>query len=277
MNEIRPDKMKKIAMWGVLGVALLFSVVLLNPFTIVAAGHRGIVLNFSAVQPDVLGEGVHFRIPIMQRIVEMSVQIQKAVTKTESASKDLQQISTTIALNYHLDPEAVNKIYQEVGLRYKSIIIDPAIQEIVKSITAKYSAEQLITKRPEVAAGMRENFTGRLKKHYIIVDQFAIEDFNFSDEFNAAIEKKQRAEQEALTAKNEREKAKFEADKVIAKARGEAESLRQKRQQITPLLLKLRELEIQEKAIQKWNGDVPTYMVGKNPPFLGKIIGQKGR
>ena len=73
MNEIRPDKMKKIAMWGITGIALLFSVVLLNPFTIVAAGHRGIVLNFSAVQPDVLGEGVHFRVPIMQRIVEMSV------------------------------------------------------------------------------------------------------------------------------------------------------------------------------------------------------------
>lgn len=94
MNEIRPDKMKKIAMWGVIGLVLLFLVVLLNLFTIVAAGHRGVVLNFSAVQTDVLGEGVHFRVPIMQRIVEMSVQIQKAVTKTESASKDLQQIST---------------------------------------------------------------------------------------------------------------------------------------------------------------------------------------
>jgi prohibitin 2 len=140
-----------VMMAGLIIVILLF----FRPWVQVGAGQRGIVLNFGAVQPQVLEEGLHLRIPLMQEIVFMDVKLQKAETDAAAASADLQDVSSRVALNYHIVPDKANVVYQKIGLQFKERIIDPAILEVVKAVTAKYTAEELITKRPAVSEAMR--------------------------------------------------------------------------------------------------------------------------
>ena len=178
--------------FGVLFLLLLFFL-FLNPFVIVGAGERGVVLNFGAVSPTVLGEGLHLRVPIMQKIKKMDVKVQKSQTDAEAASKDLQETFSTIALNFHILPEKVNWIYQKLGADFKERIIDPAVQEVVKAVTAKYTAVEVITQREKVRSEIREMLKQRLMVYNIIVDDFSIVNFKFSNQFSQAIEQKQTA------------------------------------------------------------------------------------
>src|SRR4030065_2078319 len=132
---------------GFVAVAVLLLLLLLNPFVKIDAGERGVLLNFGAVQDDVLGEGLHFRVPIMQTVVKLDVKIQRAETRSEAASKDLQDIKSLIALNYHIIPDKANWVYQNIGVSFKERIIDPNVQEAVKAVTDKYTADQLIGER----------------------------------------------------------------------------------------------------------------------------------
>ncbi|MBI5187834.1 MAG: prohibitin family protein, partial [Nitrospirae bacterium] len=136
-------------------VAILVFFLFLRPWVQIGAGERGVVLNFGAVQENVLGEGLHFRVPIMQKIAIMDVKVQKAVTDAASASADLQDVTSSVALNYHVIPDKANLVYQTIGVQFKERIIDPAIQEVMKAVSARYSAEELITKRPAVSEAMR--------------------------------------------------------------------------------------------------------------------------
>ena len=147
--------------FGLLFVLLIFFL-FLNPFVIIGAGERGVVLNFGAVSPTVLGEGLHIRVPIMQKIIKMDVKVQKSQTDAEAASKDLQETFSTIALNFHILAEKVNWIYQNLGADFKSRIIDPAVQEVVKAVTAKYTAVEVITQREKVRSEIREMLKQRL-------------------------------------------------------------------------------------------------------------------
>jgi regulator of protease activity HflC (stomatin/prohibitin superfamily) len=178
-------------------IAAIILVVLFafKPRVQVNAGERGIVLNFGAVQDDVLREGIHFRVPIMQDIVPLDVKIQKVTTDAASSSSDLQDVDLSVALNYHIIPEKSNLVYQTIGLQFKERIIDPAIQEVMKAVSARYTAEELITKRPAVSSEMQEALTTRLLDSYIAVDAFSIISFSFSQTFTDAIEAKQTAEQ----------------------------------------------------------------------------------
>src|SRR5581483_11707902 len=134
----------------VLSAAVIAVLLLLRPFVIVSAGERGVVLRWGAVQEGILGEGFHWRVPVMDRIEIIDVRVQKAQTDADAASKDLQDTHSTIAVNYHLDPEKVNWIFQTLGTAFKDRIIDPAVQEVVKAITARYTAVELITQRERV-------------------------------------------------------------------------------------------------------------------------------
>jgi regulator of protease activity HflC (stomatin/prohibitin superfamily) len=245
-----------------LGLGLLFIIFILNPCVIVSPGHKGIVLNLGAVSDKVMDEGVHFRMPLVQSIIEVDVRVLKQETKAEAASKDLQNISTIIALNYHLKPDAVNELYKTVGLKYESIIIDPAIQEVLKSVTAKYTAAELITLREQVSINMKTGIEARVSKYNLIVDDFSIKDFQFSATFAKAIESKQEAEQLALKAERDLQRIKIEAEQQIATARAEAETLRMKNVSVSPLMIQLN-------AIDKWDGKLPQYMLGNNSlPFI---------
>jgi prohibitin 2 len=234
----------------------------------VGAGERGVVLNFGAVQKIVLEEGLHFLIPVMQKVAIVNVQIQKATTETVAASADLQDVTSTLALNYHVLADKANIVYQNIGIEFKERIIDPAILEVVKAVTARYSAEELITKRPLVSEEMRKELTDRLIGNNITVDAFSIVAFSFSKVFTEAIESKQTAEQLALKAKRDLDRIKVEAQQKITAAQAEAEALRLQRANISSDLIELRKIEANLKAIEKWNGILPQVTGNGGMPFV---------
>jgi len=269
-KEAMQSAMKKGSMRLALIIgAILVSFLFLHPWVQVGAGERGVVLNFGAVQGNVLGEGLHFRIPVMQEVVPMDVKVQKSLTNAAASSSDLQEVSSEVALNYHIVQDKANIVYQSIGIHFKERIIDPAVQEVVKAVTAKYSAEELITKRPAVSEAMRANLAERLLAHNIAVDAFSIVGFSFSKIFMEAIESKQTAEQLALKAKRDLDRIKIEAEQTITAARAEAESLRLQRANISPDLIELRKIEANLRAIDKWNGILPQVTGAGAVPFIG--------
>ena len=255
--------------WVMLAGLIVVVFLFFRPWVEVGPGQRGIVLNFGAVQEQVLQEGLHLRIPVMQEVVFMDVKVQKAETDAAAASADLQDVSSRVALNYHIVPDKANIVYQKIGLQFKERIIDPAILEVVKAVTAKYSAEELITKRPAVSEAMRLALMERLIVNNIAVDAFSIVIFSFSKIFTEAIESKQTAEQLALKAKRDLDRIKIEAEQKITAARAEAESLRLQRANISPDLIELRKIEANMKAIDKWNGVLPQVTGGGSIPLIG--------
>ncbi|MBN1663074.1 MAG: prohibitin family protein [Deltaproteobacteria bacterium] len=248
---------------GIIIVIILFYA--LNPFVVIGAGERGVVMNFGAVQPYVLDEGLHLRVPVMQKIIKIDVRIHKSQTDAESVSKDLQDTKSTIAVNYHISPDKANKVYQSIGTAYKDRIIDPAVQEVVKAITAKYTAVELITQRERIRGEIKDLLKARLSVYDIFVDDFSIINFRFSKQFEQAIESKQTAEQLALKAQRDLERIKIEAEQKIASAKAEAESLRLQKENVTPQLIKLRQIEASIKAIEKWDGHMPRMTSGAIP------------
>ena len=264
-SALKKGPLRLAVIIGAMLVVLLF----FSPWVKVGAGERGVVLNFGAVQENVLGEGLHFRIPIMQQVVLMDVKVQKAVTDAASASSDLQDVTSSVALNYHIVPDRANVVYQTLGIHFKDRIIDPAIQEVMKAVSARYTAEELITKRAAVSEAMRENLAARLQDYNISVDAFSIVSFSFSQVFTEAIEAKQTAEQLALKSRRDLERIKIEAEQKITAARAEAESLRLQRANISEDLIELRKVEANLKAIEKWNGILPQVTGGGAVPFIG--------
>ncbi|TFH41981.1 MAG: prohibitin family protein [ANME-2 cluster archaeon] len=264
-SAMKKGPMRLVIIIGAILVVFLF----LSPFVQVGAGERGVVLNFGAVQDTVLNEGLHFRMPIMQKIAIMDVKVQKAVTDATSASADLQDVTSSVALNYHVVPDKANVVYQTIGVEFKERIIDPAIQEVMKAVSARYTAEELITKRAAVSEAMRANLAERLLPNNIAVDAVSIVAFSFSKVFTEAIESKQTAEQLALKAKRDLDRIKIEAEQTITAAKAEAEALRLQNANISTDLIELRKIEANLKAIDKWNGILPQVTGGGAIPFIG--------
>ncbi|MFZ3073080.1 MAG: prohibitin family protein [Thermodesulfobacteriota bacterium] len=248
-------------------IIVVFLLLVLQPWVIVGPGQRGVLVRLGAVQKGVFSEGLHFKIPLVDSVVKVNVQVQKNEARAEAASKDLQIISTVMATNYYLVPEAVDEVYQKIGVAFEDKVIQPAVQEVIKAVTAKYTAEELIAKRGEVKGAIRAELTERLAVFNIKVIEVSVADFNFSKTFNDAIEAKQVAEQQVAKSRNELERIKVEAQQKITQAKAEAESLRLQRQEITESLLKLREIENQKKAIEKWDGKLPS-VTGGAMPFI---------
>ena len=256
--------MKVLKVIGII-IAALIVFRLFNPFVVVGAGERGVVMNFGAVQDKVLDEGLHLRVPIMQKVMKMDVKVQKSQTDAEAASKDLQDTHSINALNYHISPEQSNHVYQKLGVSFAERIIDPAVQEVVKAVTAKYTAVELITQREKVRSEIKELLKQRLLAYNIIVDDFSIVNFKFSDQFTQAIESKQTAEQLALKAQRDLERIKIEAEQKVTQAKAEAEALRLQKENVTTQLVKLRQIEASLKAIDKWDGHMPKVTSGAVP------------
>ena len=260
------EKIKEMNMGKIISkisIGLVVLIIVFNGFGTVGAGERGVLLQFGAVQDKVFGEGFYFKIPFVQKVVKIDVRIQKDEVPASAASKDLQIVTSRIALNYHLDPDSVNKIWQEIGKDYNVRIIAPSIQEAVKAESAKFTAEELIIKREEVKEQIKANLTKRLLEHSIIVDEFNIIEFQFSQAFNEAIEAKVTAEQLKLKADRDLERIKIEADQRIADAKGKAEAIR-----IEAVALRQNPQVVELRWIEKWDGKVPTYW-GEASPFIG--------
>jgi prohibitin 1 len=248
----------------VFAIAILLMATAARPFVIVNAGERGVVMSFGEVQERVLTEGIHPILPIANTVKILSVRVQKHQFPTQAASRDLQDVFADVALNWHIEPTKANMVFQQIGDENQVVqrIINPAVEEVLKAVMAKYTAEEIITKRGEVKAGVDETLTQRLANYQIAVDDISLVNVHFSERFSEAVEAKQIAEQEAKRAEFIAQKASVEAEAEINRARGQAESQRLVRETLTPELL-------QKLAIEKWDGKFPTVLGGNGAlPFV---------
>lgn len=272
-DEEAKNMMPKIKLGSSLvAIFIVALLVIFNfPVVVIQAGERGVVFNnVSGIEDRVLGEGVHFRLPFVESVTGLSIKVQKNDVKAEAASKDLQTVSTDIVINWHLDSGKVNKIYQNIGDEKAVLdrIINPAVNEVVKASTAKYTAEEVLQKRPLLKADIDEALKIRLETYNIVLNDVSIVDVQFSPEFNVAIEQKTTAQQLALKAENDLKRIEIEATQKVTSAKAEAESIR-----IRSEALAQNQKLVDWEAIQKWNGVLPQYVLGNAIPFVN--VGEK--
>jgi regulator of protease activity HflC (stomatin/prohibitin superfamily) len=251
-------------------IFLLFLLFVVGPIYTIDAGERGLLLTWGKITSGPVEPGLHYKIPFgVQSVERFSIQTQKYATNTSAASRDLQTVHTTIAIIYRLDANRIPEIYKTLGHDWSSRIIQPTVQEVVKATTAQFSADQLVTQRPLVAEKIKLNLTEELTVYGIIVENTAITDFEFSNSFEEAIEAKVTAAQQKQKAEMDLQRVKVEADMKIAQAKAEAESLRLQKEVVSENLIRLRTIEVQRAAIDKWNGVMPTYVGGNGVvPFI---------
>lgn len=277
--ELAVDKKKIIIAISVIVIIVLSVVLVMGSIRIVPAGYEGVLTHWSAVDFTVppLGSGMHFVTPFQDDVIPVNIQVQAQVESASSASKDLQIVSTTVTVNYHVDPTVVNKLYQNIGLDFGDKIINPAVQETVKAITANYNAEELITQRPLVKSAIEDAIKTRLSQFDLITDQVSITDFNFSPEFNTAIEQKVTAQQNALAEQNKILINQAQAQQAIATAQGIANSTiiqaqgQAKSIQIINEVLSKNPQYLEWLKTNRWDGHLPSTLVtGPNSavPFV---------
>jgi regulator of protease activity HflC (stomatin/prohibitin superfamily) len=270
----------------IVGIIVL-TVVLVSSVKIVEAGNRGVLLNFGAVDTSTsLQEGLHLVVPFRDNVIQMEVRTQKTSEVAASASKDLQDVRTEVALNYHVSADSAQVVYQQLGFDYASRVITPAIQESVKQVTARFNAEELITKRETVKTEIEEQIKQRLAAYNVAVETISITEFKFSEQFTRAVEAKVEAEQRALQANNELRRIQIEAQQAEAKAVGDqkaniarAEGIRQANilqaegegEAILIIDERLRESPsyLEWLKTQRWNGVLPLVTGGEGAtPFI---------
>ena len=255
----------------ILGViVLLVLIVGAGAVTVVPAGHTGVVVTMGKVSDRVLDEGMHFKLPFVQQVVMMNNKIQKTEIDSNGVSKDLQTVSSGVAINYHINKDDSAVIYRTIGEGYADTVLQPAIQESMKAITAQYTAEELITKRSAVGEEIGATLAEKVQEYGILIDKFNIINFDFSAEFNDAIEQKQVAEQNKLRAETEKEQkiiaAKAEADAIRQKAEAEADANEKINASLNENVLKYQQIE-------KWNGEYPNVVSSDSSILVGVSSG----
>lgn len=249
----------------VAAIVVIFLFFTLLPFTIIGAGERGVVFNnFSGIENRILGEGIHFRMPLVESVIKMPIQTQAANFKENAGSSDSQSIEVDVTVNWHLDPSRVNRVYQTVGDIDAVVarVLTNNSQDAVKASVSKYAALEFQKNRENVRSSAQDLLQAKVKKYNVIIDNLSFTNINFSAEFNAAVEQAQVAQQKAKQAEYDVQRVTNEAQAAIAKAKGEAEAQKQVQQSLTPELL-------QKLFIERWNGVLPSYMgVGTALPFL---------
>ncbi len=278
-------------------IIILVIVLATSAFVIVDSGHVGVVRTLGAVQPDPLPEGFHFKKPFMDKIEQVDIRLTKAKSKSAAASKDLQTVETQVTVQYSLSGPIAPQTYQRIGKRevVAATVIEPAIQESVKAVTAQYTAEQLVTKRAEVKQQIQkaiDNFINVTLQDKQVptalkIANVAITDFEFSEEFNKAIELKVKAEQEALQALNEKTRRVTQAEagyaerklaadgqayeiEAASKAKADAIAREAKALKDNPQLIQLR-------LAEKWDGTLPKFTGGEGVPLINIDTVMKGK
>jgi regulator of protease activity HflC (stomatin/prohibitin superfamily) len=243
-----------------------FLFLILNPFVTIGAGERGVVLNWGAFNGQILDPGLHFRMPIAQSVVKMDVQTQKLeIEASEAYSHDLQNVKIHSVVNYNLDPKQVGIIYQQYGLEAESRILHPNLEAAVKQTIAKYSAEEILSKRGEVASEIESAFRQAIPNTFTVT-KYALMNETFSEAYEAAIEQKQVAQQNAEKADNDLKRLKIEAEQRVAQATAEAEAIKIQAEAIQQ---QGGASYVNLKAVEKWDGHLPDQMIpGGALPFL---------
>ena len=267
MNDTLNMKQKGSAGKIVGGIVVIFIalILLISATATVPAGHTGVIVTLGKVSEKTLGEGFHFKAPFVQEVVSVSNQIQVYEVDAPAVSKDLQTVSSVIAVNYRIRGAESANIYRTIGSDYQAVVLTPAVQESVKAVTAKYTAEQLITERTAVGEQIKDSLSSKVGEYGLQIEKFNIVNFDFSSEFNAAIEQKQVAEQNLLKTKTEQEQAivianaeaekkriaaQAQADAILKEAEAQAEANELLNNSLTGLVL-------QNKMLEKWDGAVP--------------------
>jgi prohibitin 2 len=284
-NNGLTKKVTRIVIPAIVGI-IVVAIILASSIKIVEAGNRGVLIQFGAVDTTKsLPEGLHLVTPFRDNVIQVEVRTLKTVESAASASKDLQDVRTEVALNYHVSPDNAQVLYQQLGFEYSARVISPAIQESVKQVTARFNAEELITNRETVKNEIEQQIKQRLAAYNVVVETISITEFKFSDQFTRAVEAKVEAEQRALQAQNELRRIEIEAQQAEAKAVGDqkaniarAEGLRQ---------ANILEAEGEAEAIriideqlrnnpnylewlktQRWDGQLPLVIGEGSTPFI---------
>jgi len=260
METKKENPIKGLITLGV--VSVLVIVLLFSAVYQIDAGQRGVLLTFGNPDMNAKAEGLHFKIPFIQNVVKMDIKTQKYEAEASAASKDLQTVTSKIATNYHLTPDSVPMLYKEIGINYQERVIQPLEQEIVKATTAKFTAEELITKREEVRLDIKNTLHERLALRGIIVEEVSIVNFDFSPSFNAAIEAKVTSLQLKLKADNDLQRIMVEAEQRVTQAKGESEAIAIQAQAINS---QGGRDYVQLQAINKWDGVLPKITGGATP------------
>ncbi|MBQ5330171.1 MAG: prohibitin family protein [Oscillospiraceae bacterium] len=271
---------------------IIIGIVVRNCITVVPSGYTGVVVTLGKVTGVTFADGMHFKAPFVTRVEIMDNQIQKSEVETSAVSKDMQTVESSLAVNYHLSAEQSADVYKTLGNGYVDKILSPAVHEATKAVMAKYSAEQLITQRSAVSIEIHDALTAKVSEYGLIVDELNITNFDFSAEYNAAIEAKQVAEQNKIKANTEKEQrvieaeaaasertiaAKAEADAIKAKATAEAEAIKVKAEAEAEANRKiaqsLTDEVLRNKSIEKWDGQYPRMVAGNGTDMLISING----
>ena len=247
-GNLKEDKIVKLVIFAIIGIFLLIT--LFCSFQTIKSGEVGLKIRFGKIVDSKLVEGFNFKIPYIEKIVKVNIKVQKSELSVESSTKDMQIINTTIAVNYKVDSTKAVNLYRTVGNNYNSVILQPAIKESIKSAIAKYNAEEITTKRGEVSLDCLNAIQEKVKKYGIIIEDFNLTDFGFSDEYTKAIESKQVAEQNY-------EKAKLEAETKIVQAEATKKANDLLKQSLTDEL-------IAKQFIEKWDGKLPSTYAGQD-------------
>lgn len=260
---------------GVIIVLVVLLVVAFNSFTIVPGGSTGVVVTLGEINDTVLQEGLHFKIPFVQQIHKIDNKIQVINVDAAAVSRDMQAVSSTISVNYRIGYESSANVFKNIGAYYDQVVLLPAIQESMKSVSAKYTAEELITKRAQIGQEIKEALVHKISNYGIVIENFNIVNFDFTEEFNRAIEAKQVAEQNLIKTKTEQEQAiviaeanakqkviaaQAEAEAITAKAKAQAEANNMINQSLNANLLEY-------EKINKWDGKLPQ-VSGSSSPII---------
>lgn len=252
----------------VLGIILVIALIIFfASTTIVPTGHIGVVTLYSKVQDQYLDAGFHFIKPFVEDVHDVDIRTQKYSNTVEGSAKDLQIVNITMSINYQIRAEKVSELYAKVGANYEDTILNPALQSGLKSAMAKFTAEEMITKRTEVATTITEELNNALEE-YFIISAVNLENIGFTDEYNKAIEAKTTNEQKAQAEKAQLEIIKVQNEQKINTAEAEAKVRELQSQSVTEKSLEQLRLEIQREMIQKWNGAFPTTMLSDDPTML---------
>lgn len=254
MEKLKIKKLVSIAL-----VVVLALLVLANCFTIVDAGHTGVVVTLGRVNEGVLQEGIHVKAPFVQQVVKIDNRIVKLEVDTEAFSKDLQTVATTLAINYRVDTSKSYSIYKNIGADYEAVLVVPAVNEVLKAIVAQYTAEESVTNRSLISDGLVNGLNEKLNTIGLYVTDVNIINFDFSEAFITAIEEKQVAQQQLLKAETEKQtaitNAEAEAETTRIKAEAEAEANNK-------IKASLDDNVIRSKFYDKWDGKLPQAMGG---------------
>ncbi len=253
-------------------VVILAVIFLGSSFVVIPAGHTGVALTFGKVEDVVLQEGLHFKVPFVQKIVVVDNRIVKLDVNTEAFSKDLQTITTVVAVNYHVGKENSQTLYKNVGMGFEEVLITPAVNEVLKAVTAKYTAVELVSSRAEVSMLLDDGLNEKLNAYGIFINELNIINWDFSEEYINAVEAKQVAEQNLIKTRTEQEQAlviaNTEAQKRVIAAEAEANEIKvlaQANAESNRIITEsISELLIKYQTVSKWDGKLPTVMSGSD-------------